>query len=123
MIGTIPTESGGGDTGGGGGGQGDAAAGKDVFASAGCGSCHTFSDAGSTGTVGPNLDDSSIDFDGAVQQITDGGGGMPPFSGQLSEQQIADVAAYVVYRRAAEPSSRPSSRATSTRSRATSTAR
>ena len=97
VIGTIPTESGGGDTGGGGGGggQGDAAAGKDVFASAGCGSCHTFSDAGSSGTVGPNLDDSSIDFDGAVQQISDGGGGMPPFSGQLSEQQIADVAAYV----------------------------
>lgn len=97
VIGTIPTESGGGDTGGGGGGggEGDAAAGKDVYASAGCGSCHTLSDAGSSGTVGPNLDDSSIDFDGAVQQISDGGGGMPPFSGQLSEQQIADVAAYV----------------------------
>jgi cytochrome c553 len=97
VVGTIPTESGGGDTGGGGGGggQGDAAAGKDVFASAGCGSCHTFSDAGATGTVGPNLDDSSIDFDGAVTQVANGGGGMPPFSSSLSEQQINDVAAYV----------------------------
>ena len=95
VIGTVPTESEGGGGGGGGGAQGDAAAGKEVFASAGCGSCHTFSDAGSSGTVGPNLDDASIDFDAAVQQITNGGGGMPPFSGQLSDQQIADVAAYV----------------------------
>ena len=47
------------------------------------------------GNVGPNLDDSSIDFAGAVQQITNGGGGMPPFSGQLSEDEIANVAAYV----------------------------
>ena len=94
VVGDVPTEAT--DTGGGGGGgEGDAAAGKDVYASAGCGSCHTFADAGSSGTVGPDLDQSSIDFDGAVQQVTNGGGGMPPFSGQLSEQQIADVAAYV----------------------------
>jgi cytochrome c oxidase subunit 2 len=33
-----------------------AAAGKQVFADNGCGGCHTLSDAGSTGTVGPNLD-------------------------------------------------------------------
>src|SRR5579871_3617870 len=36
---------------------GDATAGKAVFASAGCSACHTFKPAGSTGTVGPNLDD------------------------------------------------------------------
>ena len=35
---------------------GDPAAGKAVFASAGCAACHTFTPAGSTGTVGPNLD-------------------------------------------------------------------
>ena len=29
-------------------------------------------------------------------QITNGGGGMPAFSGTLSEQQIADTTAYVV---------------------------
>jgi len=95
VVGDVPTEATDTGGGGGGGGEGDAAAGKDVFASAGCGSCHTFADAGSSGTVGPDLDQSSIDFDGAVQQVTNGGGGMPPFSGQLSEQQIADVAAYV----------------------------
>src|SRR4029079_5112402 len=40
-------------------GSGDAAAGKEVFASAGCGGCHTFSAAGSSGSVGPNLDHAS----------------------------------------------------------------
>ena len=36
----------------------DPEAGKVVFDSNGCGSCHTFSAAGATGTVGPNLDES-----------------------------------------------------------------
>jgi mono/diheme cytochrome c family protein len=36
---------------------GNAAAGKAVFASAGCGACHTYTPAGSSGTVGPNLDE------------------------------------------------------------------
>jgi mono/diheme cytochrome c family protein len=35
---------------------GDAAAGKTVFASNNCASCHTFKPAGSSGTVGPDLD-------------------------------------------------------------------
>jgi cytochrome c553 len=101
VEGTVPAETGGGgDTGGGGGGgEGDVAAGKDVYASAGCGSCHTFEDAGSTGTIGPNLDDSSADFEAAAEQIRTGGGGMPAFEGQLSEQEIADVAAYVTQSR------------------------
>ena len=96
VIGTVPTETGGGGGGGGGAAEGDPAAGKEVFASAGCGSCHTFSDAGTTGTIGPDLDGSTVDFDAAVTQITNGGGGMPPFSGQLSQEEIANVAAYVV---------------------------
>ena len=58
VIGEIPT----GSEDGGGTGEGDPAAGKEVFASAGCGSCHTLSDAGATGTVGPSLDESSVDF-------------------------------------------------------------
>lgn len=33
------------------------AAGKQVFATNGCAACHTLSDAGAAGTVGPNLDD------------------------------------------------------------------
>jgi mono/diheme cytochrome c family protein len=79
-----------------GGGEGDPAAGAEVFVSAGCGSCHTLADAGSSGTIGPNLDDSQPAFDLVVDRVTNGRGVMPPFSGQLSEQQINDVAAYVV---------------------------
>lgn len=83
------------DTSGGGASEGDAEAGADVYASAGCGGCHTFEPAGSTGTAGPSLDDSTADFEAAVAQIRNGGGGMPAFEGQLDDQQIADVAAFV----------------------------
>ena len=74
---------------------GDATAGKAVFASAGCGGCHTLSDAGATGEVGPNLDNARPSASLVVDRVTNGKGAMPPFTGKLSEQQIADVAAYV----------------------------
>jgi mono/diheme cytochrome c family protein len=74
---------------------GDAAAGKAVFASAGCGSCHTLADAGTSGTIGPNLDQMKPSFDKAVETVTEGKAPMPSFKGQLSEEQIRDVAAYV----------------------------
>jgi mono/diheme cytochrome c family protein len=80
---------------GGGGETGDAANGEQVFASAGCGGCHTFEAAGSSGSVGPNLDDASPSFDDVVQQVTNGGGAMPAFGDELSEQEIRDVAAFV----------------------------
>ena len=90
---TTETET---ETGGGGGGTGDAAAGKEVFlGTAGCGSCHTLADAGTSGTVGPNLDDAQPSFDLVVDRVTNGQGAMPPFAGTLTEQQINDVAAYV----------------------------
>lgn len=76
-------------------GSGDAVAGKEVFASADCGSCHTFSAAGSTGSVGPNLDDASPSYDHVVTQVTHGGGAMPSFEDDLTPQQIQDVAAFV----------------------------
>ena len=75
--------------------SGDATAGKQVFATAGCTACHTLADAGATGTVGPNLDQAKPPAELVVQRVTNGMGAMPPFKGQLSEQQIEDVAAYV----------------------------
>ena len=75
--------------------EGDADAGKAVFASAGCGSCHTLADAGSTGTIGPNFDELKPDHELVVTTVTNGKGAMPPFKGQLDEQQLQDVAAYV----------------------------
>ena len=74
---------------------GDAAAGEAVFASAGCGSCHTLEAAGASGAVGPNLDDAKPDEALVVERVTNGMGVMPSFADQLSEKQIQDVAAYV----------------------------
>ena len=76
--------------------KGVAASGSKVFGSAGCGNCHTLAAAKSTGTVGPNLDQLKPDYRTVTAQVTLGGGAMPSFKGQLSSQQIADVAAYVV---------------------------
>ena len=75
--------------------QGDPTAGKAVFASAGCGGCHTLKAAGSTGTVGPNLDQLKPPLDRIVVQVENGGGPMPAFKGQLTDKQIQDVAAFV----------------------------
>lgn len=83
------------ETGGGGEATGDADAGEQVFASAGCGGCHTFEAAGSTGSVGPNLDEAAPSFGTVVGMVTNGGGAMPSFEGDLSEQEIRDVAAFV----------------------------
>jgi mono/diheme cytochrome c family protein len=101
--GTTPSETSGGATTTGGATTGAAPApagdpvkGKQVFASAGCVACHTLAAAGSTGNVGPNLDDAKPSFELVVDRVTHGKGAMPPFAGQLSDEEIRDVAAYVV---------------------------
>ncbi|MGZ8692633.1 MAG: c-type cytochrome [Gaiellaceae bacterium] len=75
---------------------GDPVAGKAVFASAGCVACHTLEAAGSTGQVGPNLDEAKPDAALVVERVTNGKAPMPPFKGQLDEKQIQDVVAFVV---------------------------
>jgi cytochrome c553 len=72
-----------------------AAAGKAVFTSAGCATCHTLKDAGASGSVGPNLDPLQPSASTVSGIVRSGGGGMPSFSGKLSDAQIAAVAAYV----------------------------
>jgi cbb3-type cytochrome c oxidase subunit III len=69
--------------------------GESIFASAGCGGCHTLAAAGSSGTVGPNLDEAKPSKELAVDRVTNGRGGMPSFKGQLSDEQIEAVAQYV----------------------------
>ena len=81
--------------GGGGGGGSAQADGKKVFASAGCGGCHTLKDAGATGNVGPNLDQLKPPKNVVAHQVEVGGGAMPAFKGQLSDAQIQAVAGYV----------------------------
>ena len=66
-----------------------------VFAKAGCGGCHTFGPANSTGTVGPRLDGIDLSKDEIAQQVRNGGGGMPPFGDRLSDAEIEAVADYV----------------------------
>jgi len=77
------------------GGTADAAAGKEVFAD-NCSICH--GDTGHGGNGGPDLRTMPLakTQSGAEKQVTNGGGGMPPFKGQLSEEEIKNVAAYVV---------------------------
>jgi mono/diheme cytochrome c family protein len=60
-----------------------------------CGSCHVLQKAGTSGTVGPNLDQSSPSFEDAVRQIRNGGGGMPAFGDRLTDEQIRVLARYV----------------------------
>ena len=60
-----------------------------------CASCHTLKAANATGQVGPNLDQLKPPKDVVVRQVTNGGNGMPAFSGRLSTAEIDAVATYV----------------------------
>jgi mono/diheme cytochrome c family protein len=84
---------------------GDPAAGEALFASNGCGGCHTFEAAGSTGAVGPNLDEAleGKDAEYVHQSIVEpdaevaegyNAGVMPSFQ-QLSEDQVNDLVAFL----------------------------
>jgi mono/diheme cytochrome c family protein len=76
--------------------KGNETKGKTIFAKSGCSSCHTLAAANATGTVGPNLDQAKPDYRLATARITNGKGVMPSFKGTLSDQEIADVATFVV---------------------------
>jgi quinohemoprotein ethanol dehydrogenase len=80
---------------GGAGATADAAAGKEVFAE-NCSVCHGATGHGGNG--GPDLRTMPLAQTqaGAEKQVTNGGGGMPPFKGTLSSEEISNVAAYVV---------------------------
>jgi cbb3-type cytochrome c oxidase subunit III len=72
----------------------NATSGKDIFL-ANCGSCHTLANAGTSGTVGPNLDQVKPAESIVQHQVINGGGAMPAFKGQLTPAQITAVAKYV----------------------------
>ena len=90
LLVTIPLVAGCGSSG----GNASSPGGK-LFASSGCGSCHTLKAADAKGQVGPNLDELKPPASLVVDRVTNGKGVMPSFKGQLSETQIQDVAAYV----------------------------
>jgi mono/diheme cytochrome c family protein len=68
--------------------------GETIFTS-NCGTCHTLQAAGTSGAIGPNLDEAKPSVELAVDRVTNGQGAMPAFEGQLSEAQIQAVSEYV----------------------------
>lgn len=76
---------------------GDVVAGREAFISGTdppCGTCHTLADAGTTGTIGPNLDELKPTFEQVQTAVETGPGAMPDF-GNLSPLFVDNVAAYV----------------------------
>jgi mono/diheme cytochrome c family protein len=106
VVGTLPQDQSASLT-------GNAAQGKTLFASNGCGGCHTYKPAGSGGKVGPDLDNLDADAKKANQgplqayastsiknpdaYVVPGfeAGVMPSYGGQLEDQQIADLVAFL----------------------------
>jgi cytochrome c551/c552 len=105
VVGTIPSQTG---------PAGNAARGKVVYNANGCGACHTFTPAGSTGKVGPDLDNLAASAKKANQgtlaqyvlsSIVNPNGYIVPgypanvmpqtFGQKLSKQQLADLVAFL----------------------------
>lgn len=68
--------------------------GKEIFIKK-CGGCHTLTDAGTSGTTGPNLDALKPSFPVTQRQVTNGGRIMPAFKAILTKAQIDAVSRYV----------------------------
>jgi mono/diheme cytochrome c family protein len=72
-----------------------ATTGAQVFATSGCGGCHTLKAAHSNGQIGPNLDELRPTAAAVEAKVETGGGVMPSFRDELSSAQIQAVASYV----------------------------
>ncbi len=87
--------------------KGDSAAGKMTFADSGCGGCHTFTPAGTTGSLGPNLDETlkGKDAEFIRESIVEPNAEIAPgfqegvmpqdYGSQLTPKQIADLVAFL----------------------------
>ena len=70
--------------------------GKEVFLGSGnCAACHTLSDAGSIGEIGPNLNQIRPQVQTILMAVRNGIGVMPAMEGILSDEEIEAVAHYV----------------------------
>jgi mono/diheme cytochrome c family protein len=90
--------------------KGNAEAGKEIFTTTAqppCSSCHTYGPAGSSATVGPNLDDalqgkdaqfiyeSIVDPDAEIASGFSGGIMPKDYGEKLDDQQLADLVAFL----------------------------
>ena len=87
--------------------QGDSAAGKQLYAAQGCGGCHAFEAAGSSGAIGPNLDAALVGknaefvHESIVDPNKDIASGYQPnimpanFGQTLTPKQIDDLVAFL----------------------------
>jgi mono/diheme cytochrome c family protein len=104
--GTVTETAPGGEPAGGPPPAGNAAAGRSLFASLGCGSCHAFEAAGADASVGPNLDESLEGDDAAHirESIVDPNAEvvrgfqpiMPDQFGDLSDEQLDNLIAFLM---------------------------
>lgn len=70
---------------------------RDLFNSWSCSACHVLTDANAHGHIGPSLDgNNAIDEAFIIARVTNGQGAMPGFGGQMSDEEIALVAAYIM---------------------------
>ena len=76
---------------------GDEAVGRKLFtevASPPCATCHVLAAAGTSGRIGPSLDELKPDADRVARAVKQGVGVMPPYE-SLTDEQIAVLARYV----------------------------
>ena len=63
-----------------------------------CSACHALADAGAAGSIGPSLDrNPRLTRSFAIDVIANGRGAMPAFAGQMSDDEIAALADYIVH--------------------------
>ena len=60
-----------------------------------CGVCHTLKAAGSSGDIGPDLDQLRLSMDRIIYSVTNGIGVMQAWEGILTPEEIEAVAYYV----------------------------
>ena len=76
-----------------------AARGRDLFLNKStprCSTCHMLRDAGANKMIGPNLDTHPLDHAKVLRALKQGIGAMPAQVGILTDQEMSDVATYVV---------------------------
>ena len=60
-----------------------------------CGVCHTLQAAGSTGNIGPNLNQLNLPMSQIIYAVTNGIGVMQAWEGILTDEEIEAVAYYI----------------------------